>query len=168
MGAKLGRNDPCHCGSGKKYKQCHQRGDETRAREERELKTIGQWVAFQVAGLESNLPDEVVDAAGDDAPFRQVALFDRPAPGPQAHIALAAADEAEAEVKTLATAFSEISRVTGREPGLTPQAVSFTCHDLRVDSSKAVLELGYRTTPLPTLVHDTCEWLREQGMLLPR
>jgi preprotein translocase subunit SecA len=20
---KLGRNDPCHCGSGKKYKQCH-------------------------------------------------------------------------------------------------------------------------------------------------
>ena len=61
-----------------------------------------------------------------------------------------------------------ISRVTGREPGLTPQAVSFTCHDLRVDSSKAVLELGYRTTPLPTLVHDTCEWLREQGMLLPR
>ena len=107
MGAKLGRNDPCHCGSGKKYKQCHQRGDETRAREERELKTIGQWVAFQVAGLESNLPDEVVDAAGDDAPFRQVALFDRPAPGPQAHIALAAADEAEAEVKTLATAFSE-------------------------------------------------------------
>jgi uncharacterized protein len=22
-GAKLGRNDPCHCGSGKKFKQCH-------------------------------------------------------------------------------------------------------------------------------------------------
>ena len=20
---KIGRNDPCHCGSGKKYKQCH-------------------------------------------------------------------------------------------------------------------------------------------------
>ncbi len=20
---KLGRNDPCHCGSGRKYKQCH-------------------------------------------------------------------------------------------------------------------------------------------------
>ncbi|MEK9200534.1 MAG: SEC-C metal-binding domain-containing protein, partial [Patescibacteria group bacterium] len=20
---KLGRNDPCHCGSGKKYKHCH-------------------------------------------------------------------------------------------------------------------------------------------------
>jgi len=22
---KLGRNDPCHCGSGKKYKKCHGR-----------------------------------------------------------------------------------------------------------------------------------------------
>ncbi len=24
-GKKIGRNDPCHCGSGKKYKQCHGR-----------------------------------------------------------------------------------------------------------------------------------------------
>ncbi|MFA6388206.1 MAG: SEC-C metal-binding domain-containing protein, partial [Patescibacteria group bacterium] len=22
-GTKIGRNDPCHCGSGKKYKKCH-------------------------------------------------------------------------------------------------------------------------------------------------
>ncbi|MBQ2529056.1 MAG: SEC-C domain-containing protein, partial [Treponema sp.] len=25
VGAKVGRNDPCPCGSGKKYKQCHGR-----------------------------------------------------------------------------------------------------------------------------------------------
>jgi hypothetical protein len=25
---ELGRNDPCHCGSGKKYKQCHLVKDE--------------------------------------------------------------------------------------------------------------------------------------------
>jgi hypothetical protein len=31
----LGRNDPCHCGSGKKYKQCHLAEDETKARTER-------------------------------------------------------------------------------------------------------------------------------------
>jgi len=31
----LGRNDPCHCGSGKKYKQCHLAADETKAREAR-------------------------------------------------------------------------------------------------------------------------------------
>ncbi|MEK6913183.1 MAG: SEC-C metal-binding domain-containing protein [Nanoarchaeota archaeon] len=23
MGDKIGRNDPCPCGSGKKYKRCH-------------------------------------------------------------------------------------------------------------------------------------------------
>mgnify|MGYP002725586531 CR=1 FL=1 len=27
-GKKLGRNDPCHCGSGKKYKQCCLSSDE--------------------------------------------------------------------------------------------------------------------------------------------
>lgn len=31
----LGRNDPCHCGSGKKYKQCHLAEDEAKSRSER-------------------------------------------------------------------------------------------------------------------------------------
>jgi preprotein translocase subunit SecA len=30
LGAKLGRNDPCHCGSGKKYKNCHMNSDSRR------------------------------------------------------------------------------------------------------------------------------------------
>jgi hypothetical protein len=32
----IGRNDPCHCGSGKKYKSCHLEADETAAREARQ------------------------------------------------------------------------------------------------------------------------------------
>jgi hypothetical protein len=28
---KLGRNDPCHCGSGKKYKKCHEASDDAKA-----------------------------------------------------------------------------------------------------------------------------------------
>ena len=32
MEANLGRNDPCHCGSGKKYKQCCLGKDEDKAR----------------------------------------------------------------------------------------------------------------------------------------
>lgn len=28
---KLGRNDPCHCGSGEKYKKCHLQKDEAAA-----------------------------------------------------------------------------------------------------------------------------------------
>jgi len=30
-----GRNDPCHCGSGKKYKNCHLDADDKKAREVR-------------------------------------------------------------------------------------------------------------------------------------
>lgn len=36
MTTELGRNDPCHCGSGKKYKQCHLAADETKARAARQ------------------------------------------------------------------------------------------------------------------------------------
>jgi preprotein translocase subunit SecA len=32
VGPKLRPNEPCHCGSGKKYKQCHMRDDETAGR----------------------------------------------------------------------------------------------------------------------------------------
>ena len=32
MESNLGRNDPCHCGSGKKYKQCCLGKDEEKAR----------------------------------------------------------------------------------------------------------------------------------------
>jgi hypothetical protein len=35
MTAAPGRNEPCHCGSGKKYKQCHLAADEAAAREAR-------------------------------------------------------------------------------------------------------------------------------------
>src|SRR5581483_2663861 len=34
MNLKLGRNDPCHCGSGRKYKKCHLAADEAREHEE--------------------------------------------------------------------------------------------------------------------------------------
>lgn len=30
QGDKMGRNDPCHCGSGKKYKKCCLAADEVR------------------------------------------------------------------------------------------------------------------------------------------
>lgn len=68
-------------------------------------------------------------------------------------------------IRGYARVLDAMSRLTKREPTLTPQAVSFTCHHLKVDSSKASRELGYRTTPLDVLVRDTCDWLRDQGML---
>ncbi|HRY28498.1 MAG TPA: SEC-C metal-binding domain-containing protein [Elusimicrobiota bacterium] len=34
MAGTLGRNDPCHCGSGKKYKKCHLPQDEEAERKQ--------------------------------------------------------------------------------------------------------------------------------------
>ncbi len=61
-----------------------------------------------------------------------------------------------------------VASLTRREPKLTPEAVSFTCHHLRVDSTRALRELDYRITPLADLVGDTIDWLRAQGLLQAR
>lgn len=52
----LGRNDPCHCGSKKKYKQCHLEKDEQAAREAR---------AAAQAEAEKNAPVAETPKEGD-------------------------------------------------------------------------------------------------------
>ena len=61
-----------------------------------------------------------------------------------------------------------VSRITRKPPELTPVAATFTCKHLKVDSSKAERELGYRSTPLPQLLADTIAWLRAEGLLRPQ
>lgn len=57
------------------------------------------------------------------------------------------------------------SRVSGREPDITPQGAALTAHHLQVDSGKAIRELDYVETPLDTLLGDTLAWMRSEGML---
>ncbi|HEX9200347.1 MAG TPA: NAD-dependent epimerase/dehydratase family protein, partial [Acidobacteriaceae bacterium] len=57
------------------------------------------------------------------------------------------------------------SRVSGREPDVTPESATLVCHALRVDSSKARRELEYVETPLDTLVDDTLAWMRQEGLV---
>ena len=42
---KTSRNDPCPCGSGKKYKACCKPRDEARARAEEVGATVQEWLA---------------------------------------------------------------------------------------------------------------------------
>lgn len=58
-----------------------------------------------------------------------------------------------------------LSRITRKEPEITPRAAQFVIHDLLVDSGKAQRELDYAITPIDTLLDDTIAWLHEQGML---
>jgi hypothetical protein len=41
---KPGRNDPCHCGSGKKYKKCHMAADKAIEEENRKLDEAAKWL----------------------------------------------------------------------------------------------------------------------------
>lgn len=59
------------------------------------------------------------------------------------------------------------SRVTGREPDITPEGAALTCHELRVDSTKARRELDYVETPLERLLADTLCWMRQEGLVGP-
>lgn len=58
-----------------------------------------------------------------------------------------------------------ISRITGKEPDVTPEGAKLTSTILLVDSSKAIRELGYVETPLDVQVTITLDWMREVGML---
>lgn len=60
------------------------------------------------------------------------------------------------------------SRLSGREPRLTPEGATLTCRRLSVDSAKAKRELGYRETPLDSLLADTLDWMRSEGLVAPR
>lgn len=51
----LGRNDPCHCGSGKKYKKCHLGDDQGKARTIRSLSTPAQWVEFHWTQIDAQI-----------------------------------------------------------------------------------------------------------------
>ncbi len=130
---KIGRNDPCWCGSGDKYKRCHQAADEDRAREEKSLKTLAEWVSFHARALcddarrklgddEQARADWFGDATPDDpwrdAGFMQHALFDRP--GAEGDSAVVAAEIGEgpssAELTqlrgALAMSFASLHEVT--------------------------------------------------------
>ena len=59
---KLGRNDPCHCGSGKKYKSCCLAKDEAKEREAR--------VQEAEAAASAPPPDAATPAAARKEPRR--------------------------------------------------------------------------------------------------
>ena len=51
---KIGRNEPCHCGSGKKYKNCHQQIEEKKEAKKTKL-IIGGVVALVIIIIVASL-----------------------------------------------------------------------------------------------------------------
>lgn len=57
------------------------------------------------------------------------------------------------------------SYVTRKEPDLTAGNADLVCSRWRVDSSKAVRELGYRAVPLRQMVEDSYRWLKDEKLI---
>lgn len=57
------------------------------------------------------------------------------------------------------------SRVSGKEPRVTPEGAALTSHHAQANSAKARLELGYVETPLDALLADTLQWMRQEQMV---
>ena len=55
--------------------------------------------------------------------------------------------------------------ITGKEPDLTPEGAAMITRHMGCDSSRAQRELGYRFTPIRTLLEDTIRWMKREGLL---
>jgi nucleoside-diphosphate-sugar epimerase len=59
---------------------------------------------------------------------------------------------------------ARISRWTGREPMITPEAAAYLSAHLICRSDKAIRELGYTPVPLRNMVEDWYQWMKAEGM----
>lgn len=57
------------------------------------------------------------------------------------------------------------SRVTGKEPDITPELIRQIRHEAIADVSKAVDELAFEVVPLPDMVGEAVSWMQEEGLL---
>ena len=60
---RVGRNDPCPCGSGRKYKRCHVAEDEAKARSAAPTRLVEH--AGEVFGVSGDVDPGVLDLAAD-------------------------------------------------------------------------------------------------------
>jgi len=58
-----------------------------------------------------------------------------------------------------------VSRFTGSEPFVTPDAAAYLSATLICRSDKAIRELGYRPAPLRVMLEDCYHWMRDEGLI---
>lgn len=58
-----------------------------------------------------------------------------------------------------------MASVTGKEPELTPEGAEMVSVSVKIVSTLAERELGYRPVPLKTMIEDSYNWLTAEGLL---
>lgn len=64
-----------------------------------------------------------------------------------------------------ARASAGVAAISGKEPQMTPEGVEMVIARARVVSKRAENDLGYQVVPLATMIGDSFNWLREQGLI---
>lgn len=70
-----------------------------------------------------------------------------------------------AALRLYARILTGLAAVTGREPQVTPAAAAIVTGRMRIDSSRAVRELGYQPVALETMIEDAYRWMKDEGLL---
>lgn len=114
-----------------------------------------------VAAADKGRPGENYILGGANHDWREsmeliFATANRPAPtlAPPAWLLMGAARVADG-----------ISRITGKEPPVTPDAIAIVSKPTFAHSKKAQEELGYKVVPLDKMVKDSYEWLKAEGLI---
>jgi nucleoside-diphosphate-sugar epimerase len=65
-------------------------------------------------------------------------------------------------LKAVSRIVTFFARLSGKDPVITPEIVTISTSWIRVDSSKAENELGYKPVGIEEIVKDTCEWFTKE------
>jgi nucleoside-diphosphate-sugar epimerase len=68
-------------------------------------------------------------------------------------------------VRLLARVMPPLAGLTGLPAEITPEVALMLNLDFRVDSARAIRELGYREVPLGEMVEDAARWLKAEGLI---
>lgn len=122
---------------------------------------VRQAAAAEIAAAERGVCGESYLLGGEEASFLDLVqrvgrLLNRPTP----KRALPAGP-----MKLYARVLDGLSRLTRREPDVTPESVAFVCQHMRCDIGKARKALGLDVTPLDELLETTVRWLRQQRLV---
>ncbi|MEM1410739.1 MAG: SDR family oxidoreductase [Pseudomonadota bacterium] len=98
---------------------------------------------------------------GEDIPFLELIaligdLLDRPVPS--------AASPAW-QLMLAGRVSNFFSRFSGKAPDITSEGAAMISRHIQCDSGRAQAELGYRFTPVRTLLSDSIAWMRAEGLL---
>ena len=185
---KLGRNDLCHCGSGKKYKKCCQAIDTEKQRSLKSLSGASAWLEHYVSAMQSQAQNahkdnvQVQSAWGqwpkadessqpfNDALFSQHVMFDLPMAGGNSlasNLTLETTNHSTQDIEALKDALGK-THLSALEVVACRRSKSITFKDRLTGASTTVpdAKLSEELDPMEVVIGRIAQW-QNQNILLP-